>query len=131
MTTCGSCTMCCKVLEIEEISKPRGQWCPECKPGTGCTVYDQRPVPCRTFECLWLQMQAKGGWQPRMRPDKVHVMFTVHPDQTSLIAHVDPARPDAFKGKTVDIFMKEMALKGMNTTIVVGEKRRITVKLKE
>jgi Fe-S-cluster containining protein len=123
--------MCCKVLEIEEISKPRGQWCPECKPGTGCTVYDKRPVPCREFQCIWLQMQSKGEWQPDLRPDKCRVMFAVTADQSKFVAHVDPARPKAHEHKLVATFMKEMALKGLPTVIVVGDEKRRVVRLKE
>ena len=41
--TCGDCTLCCKVMAIEELAKPVGTWCPHCKPGRGCRIYPDRP----------------------------------------------------------------------------------------
>jgi hypothetical protein len=40
---CGSCSMCCKVYNIAEISKPAGKWCSHCKPGKGCVIHDAPP----------------------------------------------------------------------------------------
>ena len=53
--SCGDCSMCCKLLKIEEdeINKPANQWCKHCRPGAGCTIYNDRPLVCRAF-CLWL-----------------------------------------------------------------------------
>ena len=51
---CGDCTLCCKVMAIEELAKPAGQWCRHCKPGRGCLIYDSRPAECSAFDCLWL-----------------------------------------------------------------------------
>lgn len=54
---CGGCRLCCKVLAVQEIDKPRGQWCPHnTKPNApgGCSIYDRRPAQCSDFQCLWL-----------------------------------------------------------------------------
>ena len=52
--SCGTCTLCCKVLAIPEVPTPRDQWCRHCRPGEGCGIYEQRPEPCRTFHCGYL-----------------------------------------------------------------------------
>ena len=56
---CGSCSLCCKLMSVGDgpdaeknawFVKPGGVWCPYCKPGKGgCSIYEQRPVECRTF----------------------------------------------------------------------------------
>lgn len=93
--SCGSCTLCCKVMSVPEIEKPSGAWCSDCDPGHGCNVYDERPKSCREFECVWLQMQAGDtNWAPELRPDRSHVVFMVT-QKDKLAIYVDPARPDA------------------------------------
>ena len=55
MRTCGSCSLCCKVMEIKELKKPMNKWCSHCAKGGGCSIYPTRPAECRTFDCLWLK----------------------------------------------------------------------------
>src|SRR5882724_2041221 len=54
---CGTCTMCCKLLFVNELKKPKNTWCEHCAIGTGCKVYQDRPASCAGFKCLWLQSQ--------------------------------------------------------------------------
>ena len=36
---CGDCSLCCKVLGIPELNKPKDAWCPQlCAAGTGCRM---------------------------------------------------------------------------------------------
>src|SRR5262249_4530121 len=45
---CGKCSLCCKLLPIQELNKPIDTWCPHCRPGHGgCTIYSSRPSECR------------------------------------------------------------------------------------
>lgn len=76
--SCGGCSACCKVLGIEtpELTKPRGQWCPNCRPGQGCAIYESRPTVCRDFKCAWLAGESLGD---EFRPDRLKVMFTLEP----------------------------------------------------
>jgi hypothetical protein len=63
---CGSCSLCCKLLRIEELDKPAGVWCPHCQAGLGgCKIYGVRPGPCRSFHCAWLINPELGPeWRP-------------------------------------------------------------------
>jgi hypothetical protein len=36
--SCGSCTLCCKLLRIEALDKPRDIWCRHCAVGRGVIV---------------------------------------------------------------------------------------------
>lgn len=76
--SCDSCTACCKVLRIEtpELSKPLGQWCPNCHPGQGCAIYETRPSVCRDFRCSWLATEILPD---EFRPDRLKVMFSLEP----------------------------------------------------
>src|SRR5262245_7587478 len=63
--SCGGCTLCCKVLGVPALEKPRGTWCSHCERGTGCRIYETRPDACRTFLCGWLVNPRFGAeWKP-------------------------------------------------------------------
>lgn len=49
--------------------------CPNCDVGVGCKIYEDRPTPCRTFECSWLKGEVPVEW----KPDKVGFFATVEP----------------------------------------------------
>lgn len=71
---CGKCTICCKVLTIDdpEFQKLPGVLCPNCKTGSGCQIYETRPSPCRGFFCGWRVLpELDDKW----RPDKSGVMI--------------------------------------------------------
>jgi hypothetical protein len=61
---CGDCSMCCKVMRVEEISKPEHQWCQHARPGIGCAIYETRPAKCRVFRCGWLVLDMGPHWKP-------------------------------------------------------------------
>ena len=50
--TCGTCTLCCRVLAVVDIGKPAGAPCAHCAEGKGCRIYDSRPQECRLFSGL-------------------------------------------------------------------------------
>ncbi len=71
---CGKCTICCKVLTIDDpnFQKLPGVMCGNCKTGSGCQIYDTRPDPCRGFFCGWRYL---GELDDKWRPDKSGVMI--------------------------------------------------------
>lgn len=91
---CGGCTLCCKVLGIAALDKPKGRWCPHCAPGKGCGAYEARPDECRTFNCLWLQRENLG---PEWRPDRAKFVMCPTTDGSTLLIQVDPGAPDAWR----------------------------------
>jgi hypothetical protein len=92
--SCGPCTLCCKVLAVEELRKPMGQLCGHCAVGKGCGIYDSRPHACRTFECVWLM---DPQMPHRFRPDQTMVVLDQDPEGRRLIARCDPANPQAWR----------------------------------
>jgi len=91
---CGSCTMCCKLLRIEELGKAEGEWCTHCAIGKGCTIYDTRPEACRGFYCGWLTLPMLDD---KWFPAKAKLMVFPSPDGGRLNILVDPSRPGGWR----------------------------------
>ena len=72
---CQPCTACCDGwvrINVSGFEASPGHPCPF-STGTGCSDYENRPeMPCRQFQCGWVQ---QGSPLPEwMRPDKARVM---------------------------------------------------------
>lgn len=78
--TCGECHQCCILLEVNEIQKPEGTKCKHCN--TNCSIYENRPLSCKNFECGWL----KGDLDEHMRPDKSGVLIEILPSDKIVLA---------------------------------------------
>ena len=100
---CGTCTMCCKLLGITELKKPKNKLCEHCSIGVGCKIYHERPESCRAFKCIWLQTQILGrdAFPLSMRPDKSKVVLHLTPDEKNVVAKVDPNYPLAWTKKGI------------------------------
>ena len=75
--TCDGCNMCCYIPGINEPTLQKKEWvmCQNCDVGVGCKIYEDRPTPCRTFECSWIKGETPVEW----KPDKVGFFATVEP----------------------------------------------------
>ena len=115
---CGSCSLCCKVVGVEELGKPEGTWCQHCKPGFhGCTIYKDRPQGCRDFTCAWLESVNIPDF---MAPILSHVVIMGNLEGDGIVALVDPARQEAWKRKDVFNFLHQCIAFG--TVLVVAGK---------
>jgi hypothetical protein len=127
MTTrsCGECTLCCKVMAIEELAKPAGSWCQHCGPGRGCRIYDERPLECRHFDCLWLTDERFG---PHWKPSKSKLVLTASED--GLEIRCDPGFPDAWRREPLRGEIQNLATSGEQhdvTVLVIVGSRMILV----
>lgn len=99
---CGDCTLCCKLVPVRSIEKPRDTWCQHCDSKRGCKIYDDRPNDCRVWSCLWL---IDGNAHEKVFPRKKHCVFDVMTDLVSMGGQdrqvfqlwVDPAYPLAYR----------------------------------
>ena len=91
--SCGTCTLCCKLIAVIELDKPPGEWCPHCIKKGGCAIHATRPTGCRTFFCHWMTEQGLGAeWKPE-RSKLVLVMG----EGGHMTAFVDPGVPGAWR----------------------------------
>src|SRR6516165_8015076 len=92
--SCDGCTLCCKLMEVGEITKPEGQWCKHCNIGVGCLIYANRPHQCAGFHRGFLTMpDLSEEW----RPSKSKIVLTAEPEHSRIAAYVDESRPDAWR----------------------------------
>jgi hypothetical protein len=92
--SCGSCTLCCKVVGVAAFDKPPGKWCAHCKPGNGCGIHAMRPFDCRVFYCEWMICKGLG---PEWKPERSKFVLFKTNNGNRLTAHVDPGYPSAWR----------------------------------
>jgi Fe-S-cluster containining protein len=92
--SCGSCSLCCKVLPVRELDKPAGQWCVHCVPGSGCAAHTARPPSCRRFFCAW-RLDPNLG--PEWKPEVCRFVLSADPAHQAVVVTVDPGMPLAWK----------------------------------
>jgi hypothetical protein len=110
--SCGKCSMCCKLLHINELNKPANKWCSHCKPGQGCSIYETRPTICRTFGCGWLMSETVG---PEWYPLQSHMILSIAPFNGVLTCTVtvDPRYPWVWQEQPYYAQLKQMARTGL------------------
>ena len=123
---CGTCSMCCKLLEITSLRKPANTWCGYCTPGKGCTNYRLRPKLCREFQCLWLQEDwLADEWKPSV--SKFVMMWEY--DQQCLTVVTDPKLPNAWKAEPYYTALKLLSKKHLDENrlvmVVIGASRYV------
>lgn len=122
---CGDCTLCCKIMAIEELAKPMGSWCEHCRPGRGCLIYADRPTECQAFGCLWLVNDLLG---PRWKPSKSRFVLTTSED--GIEVRCDPGFPDAWRKEPFRSEIRQWAVAGEThdvTVIVMTGKKMILI----
>jgi hypothetical protein len=131
MTGCDGCTMCCKIMGVTELEKPRDTNCKFCAKGRGCTIYSNRPESCKNFECLWLQSQSPDvpyTFGPELRPDRCRVVMYPTTSGKGVIANVDPMRPNAWQHPNVQRILD--AFKPIGPVVIaIGSKRIVGGKM--
>lgn len=121
---CGPCSLCCKVMEVKELAKPKGRWCEHVAPGQGCAIHADRPQICRGFFCAYLSDATLPEiWRPTLSG-----MVLVHEDAgRRIIAHLDPAEPEAWRREPYYGELKAWARAGKQVAVYIG--RRVIVVL--
>jgi hypothetical protein len=100
---CGTCTLCCKVIAVNDFGKLPGVWCPHCIRGKGCGIYETRPTDCRTFFCEWMLEKGLG---PEWKPERAKFALVMG-EGGHLTAFVDPGFPTAWRSAPyIDAFRK-------------------------
>lgn len=124
--SCDGCTMCCKLLDIDVLAKPRGQWCPHCDKKRGCRIYDERPAPCRTFFCGY---QRIADLDERWKPSQCKILINYESAHNRIALHVDPDRADAWRSEPFHATIRQWAARAEaeGGSLVVWAGRAVTV----
>jgi hypothetical protein len=130
---CGSCTLCCKLLPVQELHKGANTRCQHQRTGKGCRVYNKPAMPtsCRLWSCQWLT----GGAPDLRRPDRSHYVIDVLPDYITLKDDtgehkipvlqiwVDPDFPDAHRDPLLRAYLDEQGKQGYMALVRYDSKR--------
>jgi hypothetical protein len=129
--SCGTCSLCCKVVSIPLFGKPAGTWCSHSRPGKGCGIHASRPFVCRGAFCEWMISKGLG---PEWKPDVAKFALFVREDGHHLTAHVDPGFAGAWQREPYYRQFKIWAAQGLQRRpriqvidIMIGE--QVTVVL--
>ncbi|KAF0232207.1 MAG: hypothetical protein FD175_29 [Beijerinckiaceae bacterium] len=118
---CGSCSLCCKLFDIDWLDKPKpaGKWCHNCTPGKGCAIWQSVPARCADYYCVWrLDPELPAEW----RPDRARFVLTHAHVDAPLAVLLDPGAPDAHRREPYKSLLARTArqiLEGRGSTIVV------------
>jgi hypothetical protein len=126
--SCGTCSLCCKVYSVEELSKPAGKWCIHSVRGGGCGNHANRPHVCRQFYCSWLVDPHLG---PEWKPEVSRFVMSANPAYQALTLMVDPGRPLAWKREPYYSVLKKFSevFFRINNKLLVNLNGHITVVL--
>jgi hypothetical protein len=121
---CGDCSLCCKVLGIPELEKPKDRWCPNFVASVGCRIYADRPPSCRSFICRWLTDPAMG---PEWKPNVCKMVIDSRPKL--FVAHVDPAVSQPWRAEPYLSVLRRLSVQGLTKGVIVMviERRRTIV----
>lgn len=128
---CNTCTLCCKLMSVIELNKPRCVWCKHIASNkNSCTIYEERPEGCKEWTCGWFSSQRSAIPLPaEMRPDRSHVVISR--GVKSIWFHCDPDYPDAWqKGNTHKLINNLVNLNNYPVYVVIGNKRLVLQKNK-
>lgn len=109
---CGSCSECCTVLAVEEISKPADVPCQFLVPSNGqgcCGVYDDQPPHCRRFKCGWLV----GNFPQKFRPDRIGLVVFKTDSEVGKGIMIAESRPGALGSAAAKRIQEEVEAAGM------------------
>lgn len=126
--TCGTCTLCCRLLPVKDLAKPANARCTHQTTAKGCGIYEHRPLSCRLWSCRWLTDETTGDLR---RPDRAHYCIDIVPDFVTIQPHddtpefavpvvqvwVDPAHPDAHRDPALRRWLAAQGEKGMAALI--------------
>ena len=120
--------MCCKLLSVAELEKPRGTWCTHCDQNRGCLTYDTRPASCRGFYCGYLRLEQLDE---RWKPAKAKFLINFEEAGNRIVIHADASRPDAWRAepfyKTIKSWARNAQSEGSMVLVWAGSRATIVL----
>ncbi len=123
---CGTCTLCCRLLEIAALGKPVGVWRRHCAPGAGCKIHAAKPGECDAFACEYLVNPQFGE---ERKPERSYIVLSRVAGVDRLSVNVDPQRPDARRREPFYSSLERWAAATRCGLVMVSIARRMFVVL--
>jgi hypothetical protein len=113
---CGGCTLCCRLVPVEELHKKGGERCKHQR-FNGCAIYASRPVSCRAWSCRWLVDETCAELR---RPDRSHYVLDLMPDYVTCeqdgneyvipVVQIwcDPKHPNAHRDPALRVYLHRL-----------------------
>lgn len=128
---CQDCDGCCRVLEVKELNKPLGVPCQHLGAtlfGSGCTIYAERPEPCKQYVCLWLDSQRRPGTErfaADLRPDvsKVVLGWPWGIERDVMYVFPYPDYQDNWRLGPVGEYLRAILALGAKVVVMLKDKR--------
>jgi hypothetical protein len=122
--SCGTCTLCCKVLAVAELDKPKHKWCTYCHIGRGCGIWGSHPQECRQFMCGYLMWEIVPEF---WRPDKSGIVIANEANGYRIAFHVDEGQQNIWRKDPYYSGIKALAVEAApaDTQVVVTIGSRI------
>lgn len=117
--SCGTCNLCCKVMEVAELAKAPGIWCGHTSARKGCGIHGTHPVSCQVFQCLWL---IDPTLPDSAKPERSRVILEADVEGGRLFARCDPATPVAWREEPIYSILKQHAQRTWDTSQTVFAK---------
>lgn len=92
--TCGTCSICCKIVAVEDLAKPAHQWCIHNVPRKGCGIWGSHPEACKVWQCGWILMP---HLDERWKPEKCGFVIRTRFQIQQLVIDVEPSKPNAWR----------------------------------
>ena len=110
--------LCCKILGVRELNKPRNVWCEHVEKGVGCKMHGNSgyPIGCRQFICAWLAQDIAE----ELRPDKVHAFITDTTDGKGVAVQLDSGYPLAHLEEPLKDYIGSLIARRMPVVVVSG-----------
>lgn len=127
--SCAGCTLCCKLVRVDELNKPRLIMCHYCEVGRGCKVFGkpERPSDCATYYCDY---RRNASLPEIWRPAHSHMVMSFDPETLRVDVLVDPDYPDVWRRQPFYEQIKviaQNALRGLGYLIVWQGREAIAV----
>lgn len=121
--TCGSCSVCCISLLIDQptLKKQAGVPCANLRPQGGCSIYSDRPLACKTWHCGWRMFPLS----PSMRPDISNVLIKYEQENINFITLSVVRNKDmsALLNDEVLAFVCSLISQGVNVALSIPTKK--------
>lgn len=117
---CGSCSVCCVSLAIDEpeLKKKHAVPCTYLRPQGGCSIYADRPSLCKTWHCGWRMMPFMG---PALRPDRSNLLVRLT-GECWIFGDADDQRESALMNNDTLNAMSALVSRNMKVSVSVPTK---------